>query len=106
MKGVDWRGLEDAKMTGWHRKLHIHTDPFYYVEYGLAQLGAIQVWANSIKDKTQAVASYRKALALGGTVTLPELYATAGAHFAFDAETLSEAVELVEAKITELRGGY
>jgi len=102
MKGVDWQDLEDAKTTGWHRKSHIHTDPFYYVEYGLAQLGAVQVWANSIKDQTEAVACYRKALALGGTVTLPELFTTAGARFAFDAETLCEAVDLIEEKIFEL----
>jgi oligoendopeptidase F len=102
MKGVDWRGFEDAKVTGWQRKIHIHTDPFYYVEYGMAQLGAVQVWANAIQDQSTAVANYRKALALGGTVPLPDLYAVAGARFAFDAGTLGEAVDLMEAKITEL----
>jgi oligoendopeptidase F len=102
MKGVEWRGFEEAKVTGWQRKIHIHTDPFYYVEYGLAQLGAVQVWANAIQDQTKAVANYQKALALGGTLPLPALYATAGARFAFDAETLGEAVGLMEAKISEL----
>ncbi len=102
MKGVDWSGLEDIRITGWHRKLHIHTDPFYYVEYGLAQLGAVQVWAKSIKDQAGTVANYRKALALGGTVTLPELYATTGAQFAFDADTLRMAVNLIEETIDNL----
>jgi len=102
MKGVDWQGLEDIKVTGWHRKLHIHQAPFYYVEYGLAQLGAVQVWANAINDQDQAVSDYRNALTLGGTVTLPELYSTAGAKLAFDAETLQIAVDLLEKTIADL----
>ncbi len=95
MKGVDYTGLEDVKMTGWHRKLHIFHVPFYYVDYGLAQLGAVQIWANSITDQAAAVKSYRKALSLGATQTLPELYAAAGAKFAFDAKTLGKAVNLI-----------
>jgi oligoendopeptidase F len=101
MPDVDWSGLEDAMLTGWHRKLHIHTSPFYYVEYGMAQLGAIQVWSNSLKDQAGAVARYRQALALGGTKTLPELYKAAGAKLAFDAETLEKAISLIETKIQE-----
>jgi oligoendopeptidase F len=102
MAGVDWSGLEAEKETGWQRKLHIHQIPFYYVEYGLAQLGAVQVWANSLKDPAGAVAAYRRALSLGGTVTLPELYAAAGARFAFDADTLGAAVSLLETTIDHL----
>lgn len=102
MVGVDYSGLEDIVATGWHRKLHIFHLPFYYVEYGLAQLGSVQVWANALKDQAQSVANYRKALALGGTVTLPELYAAAGAKFAFDAQTLQKAVDLVENTIDSL----
>ena len=105
MVGVDWRGLEPEMMTGWHRKLHIHELPFYYVEYGLAQLGAVQVWANALRDQAVAVASYRRALALGGTVPLPQLYATAGAKFAFDTATLRDAVSLMERVIDELENG-
>jgi oligoendopeptidase F len=89
-------------MTGWQRRLHIHEDPFYYVEYGLAQLGAFQVWGNALKDQAGAVAAYRKALSLGGTATLPQLYEAAGARFAFDAATLSSAVRLAEDTITAL----
>ena len=105
MVGVDWSGFEPEMMTGWHRKLHIHEVPFYYVEYGLAQLGAVQVWGNALRDQAGAVASYRRALALGGTVSLPQLYATAGAKFAFDAATLQSAVSLMERVIGELESG-
>jgi oligoendopeptidase F len=98
---VDWSGLEEEKNTGWHRKLHIHGLPFYYIEYGLAQLGATQVWAIALKDQAKAVASYRKALSLGGTATLPELFETAGVRLAFDAETFISMVGLMEEKIEE-----
>ena len=98
---VDWRGLEEEKNTGWHRKLHIHGMPFYYIEYGLAQLGATQVWAIALKDQAKAVAGYRKALSLGATATLPELYKAAGVKLAFDAKTFSEMVALMEQKISE-----
>ena len=97
--GYDWTGFEDAMATGWHRKLHIHLEPFYYVEYGLAQLGACQVWANALKDQSKAVADYLKALALGGTQSLPNLFAAAEAKFAFDTNTLKPIVELIEQKI-------
>ena len=102
MGGVDWSGLEEELMTGWHRKLHIHQVPFYYVEYGLAQLGAVQVWANALRDQAGAVARYRQALALGGTASLPQLFAAAGAKFAFDAETLHQSVDLMEQTIEKL----
>jgi oligoendopeptidase F len=101
----DWSGHEEAEATGWHRKLHIFQVPFYYVEYGLAQLGAVQVWKNAISDQAQAVANYRKALALGGIRPLPELFETAGARFAFDVHTLGEAVELMLSTVDTLSNG-
>jgi oligoendopeptidase F len=101
MPGVDWSGLDDALMTGWHRKQHIHRSPFYYVEYGLAQLGAVQVWRNALKDQAGALAAYRHALSLGATRPLPELYAAANVKFAFDAHTLREAVEVIESNIAQ-----
>jgi len=106
MIGVDWDGMEDEMITGWQRKLHIHTDPFYYVEYGLAQLGAFQVWRNALQDQAGAVEAYRKALSLGGTVSVFDLYAAAGAKFAFDVETLGEAVNLIEDTIRQLEIEY
>ena len=102
MPGIDWTGLEAERMTGWQRKLHIFTHPFYYVEYGLAQLGAVQVWRNSLHDQAGAIAAYRRALALGGTAPIPQLFAAAGARFAFDAATLREAVELIEDTLARL----
>lgn len=101
---VDWSGLEEVKATGWHRKLHIHQIPFYYVEYGMAQLGAVQIFGNALSDKRGAVTAYRRALSLGGTVSLPELFAAANTRFAFDAATLQQAVDLMEAVIKELEG--
>jgi oligoendopeptidase F len=99
---VDWSGLETAMMTGWQRKLHIFRFPFYYVEYGMAQVGAIQVWRNALRDQAAAVARYRQALALGGTQTLPQLYQVAGGRFTFDAPTMEAAVDLLEETITDL----
>jgi oligoendopeptidase F len=102
MPGVDWSGLEAEMETGWQRKAHILQTPFYYIEYGLAQLGALQIWRNFLRDQAGAVAAYRRALALGGTVPLPQLYATAGARLSFDADTLGEAVELIEKTVYRL----
>ncbi len=102
MVGVDWSGLDEVVVTGWQRKQHIFEVPFYYVEYGLASLGAFQVWRNALQDQRSAVAAYRRALALGGTVPLPKLYETAGARFAMDARTLQEAVSLAEEMIGKL----
>lgn len=102
MPFVDWSGLEEEMTTGWQRKEHIHGDPFYYVEYGIAQLGAVQVWSNAIQDQAGAVTDYRKALSLGNTVPLPELYSQAGAEFSFGAATLTQAVRLMLDTIEEL----
>ncbi len=102
MPDVDYSGFDDVVATGWQRKLHIHCYPFYYVEYGLAQLGAAQVWRRSLDDHRQAVSDYRRALSLGGAATLPALYAAAGAKFAFDAVTLRDAVDLMMETIATL----
>jgi oligoendopeptidase F len=102
MRGVEWGGLEAEKVTGWHRKQHIFRNPLYYVEYGLAQVGATQVWANALKDQAGAVAAYRRALAFGGTRSLPDLFAAAGARFAWDVGTLTENVTLIESTLAQL----
>jgi oligoendopeptidase F len=102
MPGVNWEGLETARMTGWHRKIHIFGSPFYYIEYGMAQIGALQVWRNSLTDLPGAVQSYRQALALGGTKTLPELFAAAGVEFRFDRPMLSSLIGLIEETIADL----
>ena len=102
-RGVDWSGLERQRVSRWYRQLHIFELPFYYIEYGIAQLGALQLWRASLQDATDAVQRYRSALALGGTRTLPELYAAAGVRMVFDEETMGELVALVEQTITGLR---
>ncbi len=101
MKGVDWSGLEDVLVTGWQRKLHIFLDPFYYVEYGLAQLGAGQVWRNAMQDRVTAIRAYRKMLSLGCTMPLPQLYQAAGARLGFDVPLMQEVVSLMEKAVEE-----
>ena len=101
MQGVDWSGLEEVKVTGWHRKAHIFEVPFYYIEYGLAQMGAVMIWRNALKDQAGAVKAYRHALSLGNSLPLPELFEAAGARLAFDAGTLGELIALCEGQIAD-----
>lgn len=100
--GVDWTGWEEARRSGWHRKPHIFTSPFYYIEYGLAQIGALQVWRNSLADQSGTVAAYRQALASGATKTLPKLFEAAGIEFRFDKAMLDGLVQLVEETVEKL----
>jgi len=102
MPDIDWSGFKEIRMSGWHRKLHIFTVPFYYIEYGMAQIGALQVWQNAIQNEKTAVAAYRKALALGGTQPLPDLFSSAGAEFRFDTVLLAELIILIEQTISDL----
>jgi oligoendopeptidase F len=102
-RGADWTGLERERVARWYRQLHIFELPFYYIEYGIAQLGALQVWRRSLDDHADAVRRYRGALALGGTRPLPEIYAAAGARLVFDADGMGELVALVEGEIERLR---
>jgi len=101
--GVDWSGLDRQRVARWYRQLHIFLYPFYYIEYGLAQLGALQVWRRSRSDQGRAVADYRAALALGCTVSLPQMYARAGARFGADPSLIRELVALVEGELDRLR---
>ncbi len=96
---VDWSGFEDVQNYMWHRQLHIFEVPFYYIEYGIAQLGALQLWLNSNKDQAQAIEAYRHALSLGGARPLPELYRTAGIKFDFTRETIAPLMEAIEAEL-------
>lgn len=104
-QGVDWSGLEQERIARWYRQLHIFELPFYYIEYGLAQLGALQIFRQACRNPSEAVASYKRFLALGGTRSLPELYAAAGVSLVFDAKTMGELVSFVEETITSLRAG-
>jgi len=104
-RGVDWSGLGGERVARWYRQLHIFMYPFYYIEYGIAQVGALQVWRNSLDDPARAVARYRDALSLGAVRSLPEIYRTAGARLTFDVEGIRELVDLVEQEINRVREG-
>jgi oligoendopeptidase F len=102
-RGVDWGGLERERVARWYRQLHIFMYPFYYIEYGIAQIGALQIWRNSLADHAGAVTRYREALALGAVRPLPDMYRTAGARLSFDAGLIGELVDLVEDQIDKIR---
>jgi oligoendopeptidase F len=100
---VDWHGYELARANLWHRQLHIFLHPFYYVEYGIAQLGALQVWANAKQNRDRALQDYQQALALGGTRPLPELFSAAGGRFDFSAATMRPLLAGVREELAKLR---
>ena len=102
-QGVDWTGLTPERSARWYRQLHIFLYPFYYIEYGLAQLGALQVWGNSRSSPGFAVTAYRSFLAHGAVRPLPELYRAAGAMLVFDAGAMRPLIDTVEEEIERLR---
>jgi len=99
---VDWSGHEQARAHLWHRQLHIFLHPFYYIEYGIAQLGALQVWANSKRDRAKALNDYKKSLALGGSRPLPELFSAAGCKFEFSAKTIQPIAKMLREELEKL----
>ncbi len=99
---VDWSGYDKSRAYSWHRQLHIFLHPFYYIEYGIAQLGALQVWANSKRDKAKALRDYKGSLALGGSRPLPELFKAAGSPFDFSAGAIRPLVELTRSELAKL----
>ena len=100
---VDWSGLAAERVARWYRQLHIFLYPFYYIEYGIAHLGAIQVWQNHRQNPAAALDAYRRFLALGATASLPELYREAGARLVFDRKSMEALVGLVESEIERQR---
>jgi oligoendopeptidase F len=99
---LDWSGFEDWRRIEWQRQLHLFHAPFYYVEYGIAQLGALQLWMKARENPRQALANYRAALALGGTRPLPDLFAAAGIRFDFSERTLAPLVNAVRDELAQL----
>jgi oligoendopeptidase F len=93
--GEDWSGLQTERRSVWRRQLHIFQCPFYYIEYGIAQLGALQIWLKSKRDFRAAVENYLRGLSLGGSRPLPELFETAGAKFDFSAATVEPIMRAV-----------
>ena len=99
---IDYSGLELYRANSWQRQLHLFEVPFYYIEYGIAQLGALGMWMQFKKDKNSAINNYCNALRLGGTTTLPELYKSAGLTFDFSPEKIKELMEFVKTEMKQL----
>lgn len=99
---VDWSGLDAVYRSDWQNILHFYCDPFYFIEYAFAALGAIQVWSNYLHNPQDGLQKYRYALSLGATRTLPELFEAAGAKFAFDREMLQSTLTLLTDALNEL----
>jgi oligoendopeptidase F len=100
---IDYTGYEAVRESGWHRQLHLFEVPFYYIEYGIAQLGALGVWRNFKKDPASALSSYKNALKLGYTKSIPAIYETAGLKFDFSKENVQELAALVESELEALQ---
>ena len=99
---IDYSGLESYRSNGWQRQLHLFEVPFYYIEYGIAQLGAIGMWQQFKNNQEAALDNYCNALSLGGTKTLPELYKTAGLTFDFSPEKIKVLMEFVQEEMEKL----
>ena len=98
----DWSGYEQTRAHLWHRQLHIFEIPFYYVEYGIAQLGALQLWQASRRDLPGTLDHYLKGLSLGGSRPLPELFEATGLAFDFTDKTIAPLIRNVKDALLEL----
>jgi oligoendopeptidase F len=98
---VDWTGLEKFKATQWQRQLHLYEVPFYYIEYGMAQLGAIAMWRNYKKDPKKTIQQYKNALSLGYTKSIGEIYEAAGVKFDFSNEYVQELSQFIYEELQE-----
>ena len=101
-KSIDFSGLEPYRSFSWQRQLHLFEVPFYYIEYGIAQLGAIGMWKQYRENPTKALENYMHGLSLGGTQTLPDLYKSAGIDFDFSSEKISELMIFVKKELETL----
>jgi oligoendopeptidase F len=100
---IDWSGLEDIRPHLWQRQLHLFSHPFYYIEYGIARLGALQLWLHALeKGEKSAVEAYMRALTLGGSKPLPELFAAAGLKFEFGPEIVKRLVDRTARELEKL----
>ena len=99
---IDFSGLEEYRKYAWQRQLHLFEVPFYYIEYGIAQLGAIGLWMRFKQDKEEALNGYIKALSMGGTKTLPALYKEAGLVFNFSPDHIKTLMQFVKKEMDVL----
>jgi oligoendopeptidase F len=95
LPAIDFEGIEDALSMRWHLQSHIFTAPFYYIEYGIAQLGALQLWQHSLEQPHETVKKYRQALGLGNSKSLAELFQAAGIKLPFDSELVKDLMQLL-----------
>ncbi|WP_210486185.1 M3 family oligoendopeptidase [Rufibacter aurantiacus] len=102
LQEVDWSGLEHIKPYIWQKQLHLYEVPFYYVEYAMAQLGAVAVWKRYKSEPEAALEGYKKALSLGYTATIGEIYAAAGIRFDFSSEYIQTLVDFVKDELAQL----
>ena len=100
---VDWSSYDEYKKTAWQRQLHIYEVPFYYIEYGMAQLGAIAVWRNYKKNSEKALDAYDSALKLGYTKSIGDIYAAADIKFDFSASYVKELADFVKSQLEALK---
>ena len=100
---TDWSGFEELKETSWQSQLHLFQVPFYYIEYGIAQLGALQLWQHHRKDAADGLARYAQAMRLGNTKPLPELFAAAGLDLGFDEEHVASLISELSEAMAEIR---
>lgn len=96
---IDYSGYENVKETSWQKQLHLFEIPFYYIEYGIAQLGALGVWKNFKENPSKALNDYKNALKLGYTKSIPEIYKTAGLQFDFSSKAVQSVAETVEKEL-------
>ncbi|HEX4851890.1 MAG TPA: M3 family oligoendopeptidase, partial [Puia sp.] len=99
---VDWSGLEEYEKNFWQKQLHLFEVPFYYIEYGIAQLGAIGLWMQFKKNKDTALDNYMAALELGGMRTLPQLYQAAKLEFNFSGDYIKRLMAFLEEEMEKL----
>jgi oligoendopeptidase F len=100
---TDWSGWEEAKANTWQRQLHLYEVPFYYIEYGMAQLGAVAVWRNYKTNPAKAISDYKAALKLGYTKSIGEIYETAGIKFDFSPEYVKDLIDFVWSELSHLK---
>jgi oligoendopeptidase F len=99
---IDWSGIEDIRKFSWQRQLHIYEVPFYYIEYGIAQLGAIAVWKSYKENPEKGLQNYMNALALGYSRPVPEIYEAAGIKFDFSANYIRELAQFIKREMDNL----
>ena len=99
---TDWSGLQEAKDYLWQKQLHLYEVPFYYIEYGMAQLGAIAVWRNYRADKQKGLQGYMNALKLGYMKSIPEVYQAANIRFDFSRDYIKELMEFVKKELAAI----